>query len=35
MAIQTKVHGNTKPVYANPKFDYEEQANRRVEIQVK
>jgi outer membrane protein OmpA-like peptidoglycan-associated protein len=28
-------YGNTKPVYANPKFAYEEQANRRVEIQVK
>lgn len=28
-------YGNTKPVYPNPKFAYEEQANRRVEIQVK
>lgn len=27
--------GNTKPVYAEPKFFYEEQANRRVEVMVK
>ena len=26
--------GNTKPIYPNPKFGYEEQANRRVEIKV-
>lgn len=26
--------GNTKPIYVNPKFSYEEQANRRVEIKV-
>ncbi len=26
--------GNTKPIYENPKFEYEEQANRRVEIRV-
>jgi outer membrane protein OmpA-like peptidoglycan-associated protein len=26
--------GNTKPIYPNPKFAYEEQANRRVEIKV-
>lgn len=28
-------YGNTKPVYPEPKFSYEEQANRRVEIVVK
>jgi outer membrane protein OmpA-like peptidoglycan-associated protein len=28
-------YGNTKPVYPEPKFAYEEQANRRVEILVK
>lgn len=28
-------YGNTAPVYAEPKFFYEEQANRRVEILVK
>jgi outer membrane protein OmpA-like peptidoglycan-associated protein len=28
-------YGNTKPVYFKPKFAYEEQANRRVEIVVK
>lgn len=28
-------YGNTRPVYAEPKFFYEEQANRRVEIVVK
>jgi flagellar motor protein MotB len=28
-------YGNTKPVYLKPKFAYEEQANRRVEIVVK
>jgi outer membrane protein OmpA-like peptidoglycan-associated protein len=29
-----KGYGNTKPVYADPKFTYEEQANRRVEIKI-
>ena len=28
-------YGNTKPIYPNAKFAYEEQANRRVEILVK
>lgn len=28
-------YGNTKPIYSEPKFAYEEQANRRVEILVK
>jgi outer membrane protein OmpA-like peptidoglycan-associated protein len=28
-------YGNTKPVYPKPKFAYEEQANRRVEIVIK
>jgi outer membrane protein OmpA-like peptidoglycan-associated protein len=28
-------YGNTKPLYEKPKFFYEEQANRRVEIMVK
>ncbi|MCJ8291410.1 MAG: OmpA family protein [Crocinitomicaceae bacterium] len=28
-------HGNTRPIYAEPKFFYEEQANRRVEVVVK
>lgn len=27
-------YGNTKPIYEKPKFAYEEQANRRVEIKV-
>lgn len=27
-------YGNTKPIYENPKFSHEEQANRRVEINV-
>lgn len=27
-------YGNTKPIYENAKFSYEEQANRRVEIKV-
>ena len=27
-------YGNTRPVYAEPQFSYEEQANRRVEIMV-
>jgi outer membrane protein OmpA-like peptidoglycan-associated protein len=27
-------YGNTKPIYENPKFSHEEQANRRVEIKV-
>lgn len=28
-------YGNTQPIYAEPKFFYEEQANRRVEVVVK
>ncbi|MFN5911546.1 MAG: OmpA family protein [Bacteroidota bacterium] len=28
-------YGNTKPIFAKPKFAYEEQANRRVEILIK
>jgi outer membrane protein OmpA-like peptidoglycan-associated protein len=28
-------YGNTRPIYPTPKFAYEEQANRRVEILVK
>lgn len=28
-------YGNTRPIYAEPKFSYEEQSNRRVEILVK
>lgn len=28
-------HGNTHPIYAEPQFFYEEQANRRVEVVVK
>lgn len=28
-------YGNTRPIYAEPKFYYEEQANRRVEVVVK
>jgi outer membrane protein OmpA-like peptidoglycan-associated protein len=28
-------YGNTKPIYPKPKFSYEEQANRRVEIVIK
>ena len=28
-------YGNTRPIYPDPKFAYEEQANRRVEILVK
>ena len=27
--------GNTKPIFEDPKFSYEEQANRRVEIVIK
>ena len=27
--------GNTKPIYEKPKFSYEEQANRRVEVMIK
>lgn len=27
-------YGNTQPIYAQPKFSYEEQANRRVEILI-
>ena len=30
-----KGYGNTMPVYAEPKFAYEEQANRRVEIKIR
>lgn len=33
--LTSKGFGNTKPIYAEPKFFYEEQANRRVEIMVK
>ena len=33
--IQSVGYGNTKPIYANPKFFYEEQCNRRVEIKIK
>lgn len=28
-------YGNTMPIYKNPKFAYEEQANRRVEIKIR
>lgn len=28
-------YGNTRPVYPEPKFSYEEQANRRVEVLIK
>ena len=28
-------YGNTRPIFPEPKFFYEEQANRRVEILVK
>ncbi len=30
----TKGYGNTKPIFPNPRFSYEEQMNRRVEIKV-
>ena len=33
--LTAKGYGNTKPIYEKPKFFYEEQANRRVEIMVK
>ena len=32
--LKSKGYGNTKPIYEDPKFSYEEQANRRVEILV-
>lgn len=32
--IRTKGFGNTKPIYEKPRFSYEEQANRRVEILI-
>lgn len=32
--LKAKGYGNTKPVFEDPKFSYEEQANRRVEILV-
>ena len=32
--LKSKGYGNTKPIYEEPKFSYEEQANRRVEILV-
>ena len=32
--LTSKGYGNTSPVYKEPKFSYEEQANRRVEILV-
>ena len=32
--LRAKGYGNSKPVFAEPKFSYEEQANRRVEILV-
>lgn len=28
-------YGNTRPIYPEPKFSYEEQANRRVEVLIK
>lgn len=33
--LSAEGYGNTRPIYPNPKFSYEEQANRRVEIVVK
>jgi len=30
----TKGYGNTRPIFPNPRFSYEEQMNRRVEIKV-
>lgn len=32
--LTTVGYGNKKPIYPNPKFDYEEQMNRRVEIKI-
>jgi outer membrane protein OmpA-like peptidoglycan-associated protein len=32
--LTSKGYGNTMPVYPDPKFAYEEQANRRVEIKI-
>lgn len=32
--LRAKGYGNSQPVFAEPKFSYEEQANRRVEILV-
>ena len=32
--LTTKGYGNTEPIFPDPKFSYEEQANRRVEILV-
>ena len=32
--MTTKGYGNTKPIFPNPHFSYEEQMNRRVEIKV-
>ncbi len=32
--LTTKGYGNTRPIFPEPKFSYEEQANRRVEILV-
>ena len=32
--MMTKGFGNTKPIFPNPKFSYEEQMNRRVEIKI-
>jgi outer membrane protein OmpA-like peptidoglycan-associated protein len=32
--MTSKGYGNTMPIYTDPKFAYEEQANRRVEIKI-
>lgn len=32
--ITIKGYGNTKPIYPSPKTEYEQQANRRVEIEI-
>ncbi|MBI2257506.1 MAG: OmpA family protein [Flavobacteriia bacterium] len=32
--LTSKGYGNTRPIYPTPKFAYEEQANRRVEIKI-
>jgi len=32
--LSSKGYGNTMPIYPDPKFAYEEQANRRVEIKI-
>jgi outer membrane protein OmpA-like peptidoglycan-associated protein len=32
--MEAKGYGNTMPIYKDPKFAYEEQANRRVEIKI-